>query len=150
MAAQTELVPSPAAAVLEVIIPGKPVPKGRPRVVQGGRRTYTPKRTAQWEAQARNVIGEAMDEQGWAKAPKGQPLHAEITVVFPRKKALRKTGGRVIHAVRPDLDNIVKAVKDALDVAMHDDGQIVRLTAEKFYAAAGEDAHIAVRLWRAP
>ena len=41
------------------------------------------------------------------------------------------------HAVKPDLDNLVKSVLDALnDVAWHDDAQIVELHVSKHYVSS--------------
>ncbi|MDR1647770.1 MAG: RusA family crossover junction endodeoxyribonuclease, partial [Zoogloeaceae bacterium] len=41
----------------------------------------------------------------------------------------------ILPAKRPDLDNVVKSVCDAMNgVVFRDDAQIVRLTAEKIYA----------------
>ena len=42
--------------------------------------------------------------------------------------------GLLNHVVKPDLDNLVKAVLDALnDLAWHDDAQIIELHVSKKY-----------------
>lgn len=66
-------------------------------------------------------------------------LHVDLTFVVKRPKAMRK-GDRVIHSKRPDLDNMVKAVLDALPIP--DDAVVCSITAKKFYAATGEDPQI--------
>ena len=38
--------------VLDVVIPGQPVGKGRPKFVRATGRAYTPKGTAEWERSA--------------------------------------------------------------------------------------------------
>src|SRR3989304_3260779 len=56
------------------------------------------------------------------------PLAMALTFHLPRPRSLPK---RITeHTKRPDLDNLVKAIKDALrGIVYHDDAQIVRLTA---------------------
>jgi len=66
-------------------------------------------------------------------------LHVELTFIVKRPQRLRK-GERIIHSKRPDLDNMVKAVLDALPIP--DDAVVCSLTAKKFYAAFGEDPQI--------
>tara|TARA_R100000734_G_C3318020_1_gene111727 strand:+ start:2100 stop:2384 length:285 start_codon:yes stop_codon:yes gene_type:complete len=68
-------------------------------------------------------------------------LHVELTFVVKRPKKMRK-GDRIIHSKRPDLDNMVKAVLDALPIP--DDAVVCSITAKKFYAATGEDPQIEV------
>ncbi|HHK41746.1 MAG TPA: RusA family crossover junction endodeoxyribonuclease, partial [Planctomycetaceae bacterium] len=46
---------------------------------------------------------------------------------------------RVPHTSRPDLDNLVKSTKDALNgLAWRDDSQVVELSAGKCYASGNE------------
>jgi len=93
-------------------IPGNPIPKARPRIVNG--RAYTPERTAEWEEIVRNT---AMLQ--WTGRPLGGPL--SILMHFSRK-----------NRRRCDLDNLVKAVLDGLQgVVFADDWQIVTLAASK-------------------
>ena len=48
-------------------------------------------------------------------------------------------------AKRPDLDKLVRAVKDALTkVLWHDDGQVVEILARKFYAQPGAPVGVSV------
>jgi len=68
-------------------------------------------------------------------------LHVELTFIVKRPKAMRK-GKRVIHIKRPDLDNMVKAILDALPIP--DDAVVCSITAKKFYAATGEDPQIEI------
>lgn len=93
-----------------ITVAGNPLPKERPRVVNG--HAYTPQRTLQWEGQVRRA---------W-KGPRMEgPL--ELYATFFR-------GDRR----RVDLDNLAKAVLDGLNgVAWLDDAQIVELHLWKQY-----------------
>jgi len=68
-------------------------------------------------------------------------LHVELTFLVKRPKYMRK-GERIIHSKRPDLDNMVKAVLDALPIP--DDAVVCSITAKKYYAATGEDPQIEI------
>lgn len=141
----------------EGIIHQAPLGKGRPRAtVRGGHaRMYTPSSTAQWEFFAANELRTAWGDD----PPFTGPLACEIVAVFTRTaELLRHTKahgfkyaeGRIAHPVKPDLDNVIKAVLDAAEKAQifTDDKQISTITASKFYAALGEPTHVEIRLWR--
>lgn len=115
-------------------IPGPPVPKARARVVNN--HAYTPQRTADYERAV----------QSWYKlAARGaQPLSAPCAVAmvfrFPiPASARRKTMPDKIkpgdpHTSKPDVDNLCKAILDALNgLAFADDALVVSLTARKEY-----------------
>ena len=59
-------------------------------------------------------------------------MSLEIEFVFARPKSLPK---RVEdHVKKPDLDNLIKAFKDAAKgILWHDDSQVVQMTARKAY-----------------
>lgn len=74
------------------------------------------------------------------------PLHMTCIFAFDRPKShLRKNGALAKGAPlektsKPDLDNLAKFVKDALNgVAYKDDSQIINLTVSKIYGAARTD-----------
>jgi Holliday junction resolvase RusA-like endonuclease len=117
-------------------IPGEPVGKARPRVTSGGH-AYTPARTRAWESAAALLM-----MRGLAPLPAGVPLRLEVVAHHPAP--LRKAppagspcmgGGR-----RPDLDNVIKAAADALQIAgvVPDDRQIVAVVARSVYGPPGE------------
>ena len=96
----------------EVTVPGNPVPKGRPRVTERG--TFTPGRTANYEALVRDYV---------ALTWKGEPLKVALALTL---RFYRET------AHRCDLDNLVKACADAMQgIIFADDAQIWALQAEK-------------------
>ena len=140
-----------------------PLGKGRPRatVGPGGRaRVYTPTASADWEhfaaltLSSRYVLGCSPEPANFMPGALG----LELVAVFSRTKALAtmntkgvyKYGAvRFPHAQKPDLDNVLKAVCDALEKAgvLEDDKQIVVHHASKVWAAAGEAPAVHVRLW---
>lgn len=119
--------------MIKFTIPGKPQGKGRPRVTRNG--TYTPQKTKDYErlvqhsfmaAKCHSLVGE---------------LKASIMCYYPipkntNKKRLAMMQSKIIlPTVKPDLDNVAKAVLDALNgFAYKDDNQIVELSINKVYS----------------
>ncbi len=98
-------------AFLEMVVPGRPVPKARPRVGANGN-VYTPRETA-----------EAEGAVGWAAKVKVRGRKATgplaVTAIF------YVTGRR-----KGDIDNLLKTVLDGLNkIAYADDSQVVRAEA---------------------
>ena len=124
---------------MRIVIPGQPIPKGRPRVFRNGR-TITPKRTAEFEARAASIIRASWDG---APIPKGQPVALFLRFYFRRPKRLQ-TKATPDHALpmprRPDLDNLIKSTMDALErgAVLSDDGQVMNIHAEKWYCSTGQ------------
>jgi len=130
--------------MLDIIIPGEPVAKGRPRVALiGGRpRAYTPAKTAAWEKMAATLL-----RGHWHKVSLAEPVIVKVDCVFKRPKRLlrkRDPEERVIKATKPDVDNCIKAALDSavLSGVLVDDSWVVSVTATKWYAAKGEAEHV--------
>ncbi|MDA7028481.1 RusA family crossover junction endodeoxyribonuclease [Bacillus sp. CLL-7-23] len=78
-------------------------------------------------------------------------LHVDITFVMPIPKSWSKKKQqqsiRTLHTKKPDIDNLVKGVFDALNkIAWKDDNQVSKVTACKKY---GEKPGIEVQITRA-
>jgi Holliday junction resolvase RusA-like endonuclease len=76
----------------------------------------------------------------------GEPLSVVIDAVFARPKShLRKSGVKpdAPKLPRPDVDNLAKAVLDALQHVVGDDTNVARLVVEKSY---GTEARTTVRI----
>jgi Holliday junction resolvase RusA-like endonuclease len=119
-------------------VPGDPVPQPRPRVstVGGFGRAYVPK-THPVHAY-RQAVAAAARAAGLTDT--GEPLNVVIDAVFGRPKShLTKSGVRASAPTlpRPDVDNISKAVLDALQGVMGDDTNVSRLVIEKSYGPEG-------------
>ncbi len=137
-----------SVSLIEFVIPGEPVAKGRARTVPlmrdgrpvlgpGGRPVvlhHTPDKTAHYEnlvkLAAQGAIGAAPPSECAIRLT----VHATFTIPASWS-AKRRTAvlGRPVTK-RPDLDNVVKAVKDGLNgVAWRDDSQVAELIARKVY-----------------
>lgn len=102
----------------------KPIPKARPRFTRNGH-TYTPATTLKFESHIRQ----------FAKARTTRPLEGALEVDLKFNFLKAKTSKLTAHTKRPDLDNLIKGVLDALNgVGFVDDAQIVKLTAEKNFS----------------
>ena len=80
------------------------------------------------------------------------PLRLDVVAVFPRPSRLvwkRKPMPREPHIVKPDRDNIDKAVMDALTGKLWvDDCQVCAGGIEKWIAAGNEEPHVKLILRR--
>jgi Holliday junction resolvase RusA-like endonuclease len=119
-------------------IPGEPVAKGRPRsFVRGGRvGHYTPEKTARYE----NLVKLAAQQVFDAPLEGGIALVVRAFMGIPRSWSQKKKDAafreEITPTKRPDLDNIIKALKDGLNgVAWKDDAQVVDVAASKRYAS---------------
>jgi Holliday junction resolvase RusA-like endonuclease len=120
--------------MIDCFVAGLPAPQPRPRMCRNGH-VYNPKTADAWK--------KAIKEQVFAHALKHDKdetfegaVYVRMLFVLPRPK---KHKNEMFVAVRPDLDNYVKAVLDALtDIRVwNDDGQVARLNAEKAYTHGG-------------
>lgn len=76
----------------------------------------------------------------------GEPLNVVIDAVFERPKShMTKAGVKPTapRLPRPDVDNLAKAVLDALQDVIGDDTNVARLVVEKSY---GQEARTTVRI----
>jgi len=90
---------------------------------------YTPLPTRKYEDQIKTL---AIQQHG------RNPLPGALSVVieFIIKKPKRPRVMRTHPCIRPDLDNLIKSIKDALNkIAWDDDCQICKLVSEKKYGS---------------
>ena len=118
---------------------GTPVGKGRPKFsTRGGyARAITPEKTVNYE----NLVKLSYSFTCGQTVLQGA-IKAQIKAFFPipkstsKKMTVKMESGEVFHTHRPDADNIVKAILDALNgVAYHDDSQVVHVDIVKLYSA---------------
>lgn len=120
-----------------ISIPINPVPKARPRFTKAGH-AYTPQKTADYEKAIADY---------WEQSTKGfsydreQPLVVNLGFGLPIPKSTPKykrhmmQNGTIKPTKKVDVDNLAKAVMDALNgVAWGDDSQVVRVSIFKEYA----------------
>jgi Holliday junction resolvase RusA-like endonuclease len=125
-------------------VAGQPVPQPRPRVSTAGgfARAYVPGKHPVHAY--REAIAAAARAAGLTTT--GEVLNVVIDAVFERPKShMRKAGVKpdAPKLPRPDVDNIAKAVLDALQDVMGDDSLVGRLVVEKSY---GTEARTTVRV----
>jgi Holliday junction resolvase RusA-like endonuclease len=134
--------------IVEFVLPGKPVPKGRPRITSIGvkPRAYTPAATRKYEDEIRLVAGFAMRDHD----PIPGPVAVEITARVPIPKSMSKkkraeiAEGDRLPVTKPDVDNYIKAALDAMNgVVFEDDNQVTDLSVSKRYSDTPE---LAVRV----
>lgn len=126
---------------IQFVIPGPPQGKARPRVVRaknGASLTYTPDKTVAYEELVR--LRFKATAQGF-HFPDDTQLAIQITAYYPvpRSKSKRIQSDMLAGVIRPtkkpDCDNIVKIICDALNgLAYKDDSQIVTTQIAKYYA----------------
>ena len=118
-----------------IVVPGKPVGKQRARVVSTGKGThsFTPLTTVQWEGLIKLLARQA----GIQPTDMPTSVRIEIERTVPQSWS-RKRKSQALSAVwatgKPDIDNVIKAVLDALNgIAWRDDAQVVNLTATRTF-----------------
>lgn len=117
---------------IKFTIPGRPVPKGRPRLGVRGRKAfvYTPPATREYEKLV-----------GWvAKAAGIKPLRGKIKIWITVYLASGRDG---------DWDNYAKSICDGLNgIAFRDDRDIIDARVIKVLGVAREDERAEVKIWQ--
>lgn len=130
---------APLAGKYRVVVPSKPVPKGRPRFsMAGGKpRAFTPQATVTAESWVRLCC----TQQVGTPCLRG-PLRVWVEAVMPIPASMRRAdraaalAGTLMHTKKPDADNLAKLALDALiGIAWSDDTQVVELVVVKRYGA---------------
>ena len=121
-------------------VPGQPVGKGRPRIgrVAGQARMFTPAKTASYEGTVAMAAQQAMNGAPLILGPARAVLRLALTVPasWSRVKRSQALAGAVRPTTKPDADNVVKAIFDAINgVVWRDDSQVVELVLTKVYAS---------------
>ena len=128
---------------IKFTVPGIPKGKERPRVcrINGRSLTYTPKQTTQYE----KLVRASYTAVSKIFFDKDTPLEISIIALFSIPKSVGKKlknsmlTGDILPIKKPDSDNIVKIILDALNgVAYWDDSQVCRVYFEKIYAEKPE------------
>lgn len=117
---------------IKFIIPGEPQGKARPRVVRmksGRSMSYTPDKTVAYEELVRQrFLAEAQGRRFADDAPIDIIITAFLSIPksVSKQKQMLMTSGALFPQKKPDLDNVMKIVCDALNgFAYRDDAQIV-------------------------
>lgn len=121
--------------VVKFTVPGNPVGKARPRVTRSGH-AYTPDKTVSYE----NMVKMCFIEKYTDWVPVSGEAILRLNAYYPipksasRKKKIDMVIGEIRPTKKPDLDNVMKAIADALNgIAYVDDSQIVTAEVRKYY-----------------
>lgn len=124
--------------MIEIVIPGEVVPKGRPRFSRHGGvvRTHTPNKTLNYERVVKMYAIQQKPKELLVDA-----IEVDICVhrippkSWSKVRRKRAIDGEIKPVTKPDVDNYAKAILDALNgIVFKDDNQIVKLTISKIYA----------------
>ncbi len=122
---------------MEFIVEGDPQGKARPRFSRRSGTVYTPSKTARYEKEIRQAYIAA----GGKMIPAGSYVAVTVDAYFkiPKSYTKRKRLDCEHNIIRPDkkpdIDNVVKVVLDALNkVAYEDDKQVVGIICRKWYS----------------
>ena len=127
---------------ISFVVPGTPVAQGRPKFsTHGGfARAYDPKKSKIGKNLVKMCAVESMRENNMG--PLEGPIHMKVQfgIEMPKSQARKRIPRpRIWRIKKPDLDNLVKLVKDGCSkVVFLDDNQIVKLSAEKIQCRQGE------------
>lgn len=122
---------------------GKPKGKARARTFynkrMGKMQSITPEETKSYEELIRWSYKASGGEYLGDKAIKlSVKAFYPIPQAFSKAKQEQALQGKIRPMTKPDMDNILKAVLDALNgVAYYDDKQVISIACEKWYAEKG-------------
>ena len=125
--------------MLKLRIPLAPVAKGRPRLGRGGH-VFTPAKTREFENALRVFYRQFMTGREVLSCPVS--LIARFYMPMPKRPKHKEPVGR------PDLDNLLKPVKDAAnEILWRDDSAVVEAYMRKAYDTQGLGARIEIEAW---
>jgi len=120
--------------VLTINIPGAPIAKKRPRFARRGKfvTTYNDQQTEE----GKFICLMQTQLNGHKPIPAGTPIYlqAQFHMPFPASMSAKKRA-TAIHTKKPDVDNMLKFLKDCANgVLWNDDSQVVWVCAQKLYS----------------
>ncbi len=119
--------------MIEFKVPGPPMGKQRPIVTRKG--AFTPKKTVNYENYVKElyIINKLPKLEGY--------LSMSVMAYYPIPKSTSKKRreqmlkGIVLPDKKPDIDNVLKCICDALNkIAYDDDKQIISMFIAKYYS----------------
>jgi Holliday junction resolvase RusA-like endonuclease len=124
--------------ICEFTVPGKAVGKGRPKAARRGAfiTMYTPEATATYENLVKVKAQEAM--AGKELTDEAVACRIEIVVIPPASWSMKRQTlalhGEEHPTTKPDIDNVVKGIFDAMNnIVWKDDKQVCQLSVSKHY-----------------
>ncbi len=129
---------SDGAQTIAFFVPGLPVGKGRPKAttINGRARMYTPAKTASYEGKVAMAATQAMAGCPPIECPAVICLdvHLPIARSWSKKAKAAALADLAPPARKPDADNVLKAICDAINgIVWIDDVQVVDVVMRKRY-----------------
>lgn len=124
--------------MIQFTVYGEPIAQARPRAttINGHVRMYDPKKSSDFKDYVKLVASEKAPEillEGALEMT--VRIYRPIPKNFSKRKTTQAEAGVFRPTTKPDVDNYIKAVKDALkNVIWKDDSQVVSLTVGKWYS----------------
>ncbi|GIO36233.1 hypothetical protein J41TS12_10940 [Paenibacillus antibioticophila] len=124
--------------IVQFTIYGEPVAQGRPKFSTAGgfAKAYDPAKSRDYKDYVRLAATEHAP-----KVPLEGPIGMVLTVYrstpksFSKRRAALAEAGEITPTTKPDVDNYLKGVKDALKgIIWRDDSQVVEVYARKRYS----------------
>ena len=126
--------------MIDFMVLGQPVPKGRPKFARRGKSVvaYTPAKTVAYESLVQQAAAAAME----GREPSGRPiklvvsLALEVPASWSKKRRALALTGEIRATKKPDADNVLKGLKDGCNgIVWKDDAQVVCIELWKAYGA---------------
>ena len=122
-------------------IPGSPIGQGRPKfsTINGHAKAYDPEKSRNYKAYVRLLATQAMKENDFEMiiGPCAIKIWAYFDIPKSKSKKFKEAAleAKERPTKKPDADNIVKAILDALNGLVYkDDSCIVELSCIKYYS----------------
>jgi len=113
----------------QLFVDGIPKAQPRPRLANNGK-VFNPKSTDAWKEEIKAAFLMCRRETITI------PVFLKVVFYLPTPKACKKFGEVVRHFAKPDLDNLLKAVMDAITSVRiwEDDALVFKIESEKWYS----------------
>ncbi len=128
--------------MVNFMVEGTPVPKGRPRFARRGKfvSTYSPKTTVDYETKVSEAARLAMGSSNPLQTPVGAYIYITLPIPasYSKKRIQACLSGEERPTKKSDIDNFCKAIFDGMNgIVFLDDSQVVSLHSTKVYGTVG-------------
>jgi len=128
--------------MVNFMVEGTPVPKGRPRFARRGKfiSTYSPKTTVDYETKVSEAARLAMGSSEPLQTPVGAYIYITLPIPasYSKKRIQACLSGEERPTKKSDIDNFCKAIFDGMNgIVFLDDSQVVSLHSTKVYGTVG-------------
>ena len=123
---------------IEFVIPGDPVPQGRPRASSRGgfTRMYDPPASREYKKLVKVYASKNRPNkliEGYVEVE--MHIYKRTLKSFSKKKKIDAENKKIRPKTKPDADNYAKGILDAMKgIIWQDDGQVTDLIARKYYS----------------